>query len=129
MPLHPLINLEIQKYYQNRPRFNGFNSRDNLPKIKDGVYVINLDEYSDIETPWVALHVQNNDATYFDFFRVEHISKEIKAFIDHSLSIATNIFRIQAFDSIICGYFCIVFFYFMLAGKTLTEFMNLVLKK
>ena len=129
MPPHPLINLEIQKYYQNRPRFNGLYSRDNLPKIKDGVYVINLDEYSDIGTHWVALYVQNNDATYFDFFGVEHISKEIKAFIDHSLSITKNIFRIQAFDSIICGYFCIGFFYYMLAGKTLTEFMNLVLKK
>ena len=67
MPPHPLINLEIQKYYQNRPRFNGLYSRDNLPKIKDGVYVINLDEYSYIGTNWVALYVQNNDATYFDF--------------------------------------------------------------
>ena len=127
MPPHPLINLEVQKYYQNRPRFNGLYSRDNLPKIKDGVYVINLDEYSDIGTHWVALYVQNNDATYFDFFGVE--LKKIKAFIDHSLSITKNIFRIQASDSIICGYFCIGFFDFMLAGKTLTEFMNLVLKK
>ena len=101
MSPHPLINLEIQKYYQNRPRFNGLYSRDNLPKIKDGVYVINLDEYSDIGTNWVALYVQNNDATYFDFFGVE--LKKIKAFIDHFLSITKNIFRIQAFDSIICG--------------------------
>ena len=101
MPPHPLINLEIQKYYQNRPRFNGLYSRDNLPKIKDGVYVTNLDEYSDIGTNWVALYVQNNDATYFDFFGVE--LKKIKAFIDHSLSITKSIFRIQAFDSITCG--------------------------
>ena len=101
MPPHPLINLEIQKYYQNRPRFNSLYSRDNLPKIKDGVYVINLDEYSDIGTNWVALYVQNNDATYFDFFGLE--LKKTKAFIDHSLSITKNIFRIQAFDSITCG--------------------------
>ena len=40
----------MQKYYQNEPRFNGVYSRDNLPKIKDGAYVINLDEYSDIGT-------------------------------------------------------------------------------
>ena len=77
MPPHPLINLEIQKYYKNRPRFNGLYSRDNLPKIKDGVYVINLDEYSDIGTHWVALYVQNNDVTYFDSFGLEHIPKEI----------------------------------------------------
>ena len=65
---HPLTNFEIQKYYQNEPRFNGVYSRDNLPKIKDGAYVINLDEYSDIEIHWVALYVQNNDFTYFDPF-------------------------------------------------------------
>ena len=50
MPPHPLVNFEIQKYYQNEPRFNGAYSRDNLPQIKDGAYIINLDEYSDIGT-------------------------------------------------------------------------------
>ena len=50
MPLHPLANFEIQKHYQNEPRFNGVYSRDNLPEIKDGAYVINLEEYSDIGT-------------------------------------------------------------------------------
>ena len=50
MPPHPLTNFEIQKYYQNEPRFNGGYSRDNLQKIKDGAYTINLDEYSDIGT-------------------------------------------------------------------------------
>ena len=69
--------------------------------------------------------VNNNGVTYFDSFGVEHIPKEIKAFIDRSLSITTNIFRIQAYDSIMCGYFCIGFIDFMLAGKTLTEFTNL----
>ena len=66
MPCHPSTNFEIQKYYQNEPRFNGVYSRDNLPKIKDGAYVINLDEYSDIGTHWVALYVQkyNNNVTY-----------------------------------------------------------------
>ena len=122
---HPLTKFEIQKYYQNETRFNGVDSVDNLPKIKDEVYVINLDEYSDIGTHWVALYVHNNDVTYFNSFGVEHIPKEIKAFIDHSLSIATNIFRIQAYNSIMCGYFRIGFVDFMLAGKTLTEFTNL----
>ena len=61
MPPHPLINFEIQKYYQNQPRFNYVYSRDNLPKIKDGAYVINLDEYSDIGSHWIALYIQNNN--------------------------------------------------------------------
>ena len=103
---HLLTNFEIQKYYQNELRFNGVYSRDNFTEIKDGVYVINLDEYSDIGTHWIALYVKN-DVVYFDFFGVEHIPKDIKAFIDSSLSITTNIFRIQAYDSIMCGYFCI----------------------
>ena len=83
IPPHPLSNFEIQKYYENESRFNGVYSRDNLPKIKDGAYVINLDEYSDIGTHWVALHVNNNDVTYFDSFGVEHIPKEVKAFINN----------------------------------------------
>ena len=114
----------MQKYYQNERRFNGVYSRDNPPKIQDGAYIINLDEYSYIGTHWVALWVDNNDVTYFDSFGVEHIPKEIKAFIDRSLSITTNIFRIQAYDSIMCGYFCIGFIDFMLVGKTLTEYTN-----
>ena len=61
IPPHPLTNFEIQKYYQNELRFNGIYSRDNLPKIKDGAYAINLDEYSDIGTYWVALWLYNND--------------------------------------------------------------------
>ena len=130
MPPYPLTNFEVQKYYENKPRFNGVYSRDNLPKIKDGAYVINLDEYSDIGTHWVALYVQNNNVSYFDSFGVEHIPKQIKAFINNNnnnnnKNITTNIFRIQAYDSIMCGYFCIGFIDFMLAGKTLTEFTNI----
>ena len=118
--------MKYKKYYQNKPRFNGVYSRDNLSKIKDGAYVINLDEYPDIGTHCVALYVQNNnnDVTYFDSFGVEHIPKEIKAFIDNK-NIKTNIFRIQAYDSIMCGYFCVGFIDFMLKGKTLTEYTNL----
>ena len=59
-------------YYQNQPRFINVYLRDNLSdETRDGVYVINLDEYSDIETHWIALYVQNNDVTYFDSFGVE----------------------------------------------------------
>ena len=123
MPPYPLTNFETQKYCQNEPRFNGIYSRDNLQEIKDGEYIINLDEYSDIGTRWVASYVQNN-VTYFDSFRVEHIPKEIRTFIGNK-NIKTNIFRIQTYDSIVCGYFCIGFIDFMLAGKTLTDFTNL----
>ena len=66
------------KHYENESRFNGVYSRDNLPnKIKDGPYIINLDEYSDIGTHWVPLWVNNNNVTYFDSFGVEHIPTEI----------------------------------------------------
>ena len=83
---------------------------------------MNLVEYSDIETHWVALYVQNNNnAIYFGSFGVEHISKEIKAFINNK-NIKTNIFRIQAYDSIMCGYFCIGFIDFMLTGKNSIEY-------
>ena len=106
-------------------RFNGVYSRDNLPKIKDGAYVINLDEYSDIGTDWVALWVvdNSNNVTYFDSFGVEPIPKGIKIFVNNK-NIKTNIFRIQAYDSIMCGYFCIRCVDFMLKGKTLTEYTN-----
>ena len=94
--------------------------------------MINLDEYSVIGTHWVAWYLNNNDVTYFDSFGVEHITKEIKAFINRPLSsasqnknIKTNIFRLQAYDSVMCGYFCIGFIDFMFKGKTLTEYTNL----
>ena len=78
MPPHPLNNFEMDKYYQNEPRFNGVHSRYNLPdKIEDGAYVINLDEYSDTGNHWVSLHAWNKNVTYFDNFGVEHIPKEI----------------------------------------------------
>ena len=123
LPL-PLTNFEMQKYYQNKPRFNGAYSRDNLSKIKDGAYVIKLDEYSDIGTYWNALYFKNNNVTYFDNFGVEHIPKEIKTFIKNK-NIKTNIFRIQTCNSIMCRYFCIGFIDFMFKGKTLIEDINL----
>ena len=125
MPPHPLTNFEIQEYYKNEPRFNGVYSRDNLPKtIKNGAYVINLDEYENVGTHWIALYVKNNEITYFDSFGVEHAPKEIKKFIEHK-NIKTSIFRIQADNSIMCGYFCIRFIDFMLAGKSLIDFSSL----
>ena len=77
----PLTNFEIQKCYQSEPKFNGVYSRNNLPKIKDGVYVINIDKYKSIGTHWIALYLNAENVTYFDSFGVEHIPKEIKKLI------------------------------------------------
>ena len=122
---HPITNFEIKEYYQNEPRFNEAFSRNNLPNIiKNGAYVVNLDEYYDIETDWIALYVNNKIVTYFDSFGVEHIPKEIMKFIVRK-KIITNIYRIQAYDSIMCGYFCIGFTNFMFNGKSLTDYTNL----
>ena len=80
---HPLTNFEIQKYYKNEPRFNGVFWRNNLPKkIKDRAYVINLDEYTDVGTHWIALFCNRNDIVYFDSFDVEHIPVEIKNLLE-----------------------------------------------
>ena len=107
MPPHPLTKLKIQSYYQNEPRFNGVYSRDNLPdEKKDEAYITCFEEYADIGTHWIALYMNGNAVTYFDSFGVEHISKEIKKFIIGS-TITTNIFRMQAYGSLMRRYFCI----------------------
>ena len=86
------------KYYENESKFNSAYSKSNLPKIKDGAYIINLDEYIPIETHWIALHINgyngraSYDATYFHNFAVEHIPKKIKKYIA-SKNIITNIYR------------------------------------
>ena len=101
MPPHPLTNFEIQRYYQNEPKFNHVNSRNNLSKIKDGTYIINLDEYELIGTHWIDLDVNDNNVTYFDSFGVENVPKEIIKLTGNK-NITTNIYSIQAFDSIMC---------------------------
>ena len=117
LPFHPLTNIEISEYYKNEPRFNGVYSRDNLPnKIKKGAYLINLDEYENIGTHWISLFVKANKVIYFDSFVIEHIPKEINKFINNN-NIESNIFRMQSYDSIMCGYFCIEFISYMLKGK------------
>ena len=124
MSTHPLTNYEIRKYYQIEPKFNGVYSRNNLPKIKDGAYVINLDDYKSIGTHWIALYANLNNIIYFDSFGVKHIPKGIKKFIGNK-NIITNIYRIQGYDSIVCEYFCIGFIDFMLKGKSLLDYTNL----
>ena len=85
----------------------------------------------------MALYVNNKAATYFDSFEVEHIPKEIMKFIGSSneqssgakarndKNIITNIYRIQAYDSIMCGYFCIGFINFMFNGNSLSDYTTL----
>ena len=72
MSPHLLSNFEIQKYYQNESKFNGVCSRNNLPKIKDGAYAINLDVFKSIEGHWIALYVNGNNIIYFDSFGVKN---------------------------------------------------------
>ena len=120
-----MTNFEIQKYYENEPRFIGVYSRDNLPKqIKDGAYVINLDEHDDIGTHWIALFCKTNEIVNFDSFGVEHVPEEIKKFIGNK-NIKANTYRVQANDLVICGYFCMRFIDFMLARKTLIDYTTL----
>ena len=91
----PLTNFEIQKS-KNEPRFNGVFSRNNLfKKIKDGAYIINLDEYAIVGTHWIALFCKKSEIIYFDSFGVEYIHNETKEFIEEfpgNKNIKTNIF-------------------------------------
>ena len=125
LPFHPLTNFEISEYYKNEPRFNGVYSRNNLPKtIKKGAYVINLDESENTGTHWIVLFVKPKYVVYFDSFGIKHIPKEIEHAIGNK-EIKANIFRIQAYDSIMCGYFCIEFINYMFDGKSLIDFTSL----
>ena len=110
----------------NEPKFNGVYSRDNLPKItKKGAYVINLDQYENTGTHQIALFIKTNEVIYFDSFSIEYFPKEINKFIGNNKKIKANIFRVQAYDSIMCGYFCIEFINYMLKNKTLLDYTNL----
>ena len=80
--------------------------------MKDGVCLINTDEFKSIRTHWITLYVNGNNIICFDSFGIEHTPKEIKKFIG-SKNMITNTYRIQAYDEIICGYFCIGFIDFM----------------
>ena len=125
MPPHPLTNFEIQRHYENEPRFNVVFSRNNLPKtIKSGAYVINLDEYADLGTHWIVLFCNRNEIVYFDSFGVEHVPEKIKKFVGNK-NITANLFRVQANNSVMCGYFYTGFIDFMLAGKKLTDYTNM----
>ena len=132
MPSHPLTNFEIQNYYQNEPKFYGVYSRNNLSKIKDGAYIINPDEYESTGTHWIALYENAENVTYFGIEQIQSfIVSELNKFkkkLEKSLEIKksiTNIYRVQAYDSIMSRYICIGFIDFMLKGKSLLEYRTL----
>ena len=125
LPFHPLTIIKINEYYINEPRFNGVYSRNNLPKkIKKGVHVINLDKYENTGTHWIALSFKTNEVIYFDSFGIEHIPKEIEHAIGNK-EIKASIFRLQAYDSVMCGYYSIEFINYILKGKKLLDYTNL----
>ena len=116
MPSHPLTNFKTQKYHQHEPKFGGVQSRNNLSKIKDRTYIINPAESESIRTNQIALYVNDNNVTNVNSFGVEYIPKEIKKFIGNK-NIVTNIYIVQAHDSIMWGFFCIGFIDLLLRGK------------
>ena len=86
--------------------------------------MINLDEYADVGTHWIALFCNKSEIVYFDIFGVESVPEEIKQFIGNK-NIEANIFRVPGINSVMCGYLCTGFIDFMLVGKKLTDFRNL----
>ena len=111
--LHPLNHIEITDYFNYERRLNGAFSRNNLPRIKDGAYVINLVDKNDKRTHWVSLFTVRNTAVYFDSFGVECIPQEVLNKIYPLFLKITRItryvFRIQDTEFIMCGFYCTAF--------------------
>ena len=105
--------------------FNGVFSRNNLPRItEDGGYIINLDDKGRAGTHWVAVHINGDQAVYFNSFGIEHLPEEILKFVRNK-HLRVNIFRAQSIKSFLCGYYCIQFLEFMFNGKTLIDYTSL----
>ena len=121
---HPLSSTNINNYFNYESRCNGVFSRENLSRIKDGAYRINLDDKKSKETHWVLLFIDGNTAVYFDSFGIEYIPQEVLSKIQDKC-ITHSIFRIQDDGYIMCGFYCITFIEYMFAGKTLLNYTNL----
>ena len=117
-PAHPLSNIEITKYLNYEPRFNGVFSRDKLPRIKDEAYVIIPNHKQSKLAHQISLFIDRNTAVYFDSFGIEYTPQEVLRKIKDN-STTHNIFRIQDDDSFMCRFYCIAFIECMSAGKTL----------
>ena len=87
-------------------------------------YVMNLEDFKSVGTHWIALHVNAISTVYFGSFGVENFPKEINEVIWNKI-VTTNIHRIQAYSSIMCGYFCIGVVDSMLKGKSILQYINL----
>ena len=124
VPLHPSNNMEITNYFNYEPKFNGAFSRNNLSRIKDGAYVMNLDDKNSKGTHWISSFIDRNAAVYFVSFLIQYIPSEVlNKIIDKSIT--HKIFRIQGNESVMCGFYCIAFTEYMFAGKTLLDYTSL----
>ena len=116
--------MKITKYFNYEPMFNSVFSRYYLLRIKDGVYAINLDDKQSKGTHWVSSFTGRYTAVYFDSFGIEYIPQEVLSKIKNN-SITHNMFRIQVVNSM-CGFYFIAFVEYMLAGKSLLDYTNLL---
>ena len=123
MLYHLLTNSKIQRYYQIESKFNLVYSKNNLPKINDEAYIINLDKYKSTGSHWIVLNMNGYNVTYFNSLGFEYTTKESEKFIGNKY-ITINVYRIQPYDSIMCGYFCIGFIDHMLNSKRPADFNN-----
>ena len=119
-----LSNIEINKYFNYGPKFNGVFLRNNLPRTKEGAYVINLHDKKSKATRWVSLSIDRDTAVYFYSVGIEYIPQEVLSKIKDE-AITRNIFRIQDDDFIMCNHCCIPFIEYMFAGKALLDYTNL----
>ena len=118
MPFYSLTNFKIQKYYQNESKFNGVYSRNNLPKR---MAHMPFDGYESIGTHWMAFYVIGNNVIYFHSIGAADIPKETKKIIGNKNTI-TNIYGKQAYNLIMCGYFCIGFIDFMSKSESFLDY-------
>ena len=116
--------MEITNYFNYESRFNGVFSRNNLPRIKDEAYVLNLDDKNSKETHWVSPFIDRNTAIYLDFFGIEYIPLEVlkKSEINQLLTIYLE------YKIMICYVLILLFAFteYMLAGKTLLDYTNVL---
>ena len=88
------------------------------------MYVTNLDDKQSKGTHWVSLFIDKNTTVYFDSCRIEYIPQEVLNKI-RGKSITYNIFTVQFDDCIMCGFYCIAFIKYLIAGRTLLDYTNL----
>ena len=124
VPVHPFGKIEITKYSNYRPRFHNIFSRDNLPRINDNAYAINLDDKQSNGTHWVPLFIDKNTAVQFNSIWTGYNPQDALNEITDK-SITHNIFRIQSDDSVMCEFNSIDFIECKIVGKTLFDYTNL----